>query len=134
MIIQLENIYIKNFLSFGEANIKLNVPGYTLVTGKNNNQVDLASSNGSGKSSIFEAIIWALCGETLRGSKHVVNLKSDAGACVELSFKVDNVSYVIKRQRGIRQQETFLQFIVNNEDKSGKGVRDTQNIINGYFA
>ena len=67
MKLKFHNIYINNFLSIGEANVNLEDKGYCLITGINNNPNDAAKSNGSGKSSIMEAICWAFTGETIRG-------------------------------------------------------------------
>ena len=73
MIINFNSIKLHNFLSFGDAEITLKDAGFVLVSGVNNNSSDLARSNGSGKSSIWEGISWALTGETIRGCKQVVN-------------------------------------------------------------
>ena len=56
MNICFEKIVIKNFLSIGYAEIDFRNLGYVLVQGKNFSSDDNASSNGSGKSSIFESI------------------------------------------------------------------------------
>lgn len=90
MRIILKAVTMLNFLSFGEAKIDFIKTGYTLVQGINNNPNDLAKSNGSGKSSIFESVVWCLTGETIRGSKDVSNINTDNGAYVELDFSVDN--------------------------------------------
>lgn len=57
MNIKFKNLKLYNFFSFEEAEIDLTTSGYILVSGINNNQDDMAKSNGSGKSSIWEAII-----------------------------------------------------------------------------
>ena len=74
MKIKFKNITIENFLSIGNTSIDLEDRGYCLITGINNNPNDMAKSNGSGKSSIIEAICYALTGETIRGVKDIVNL------------------------------------------------------------
>ena len=77
MKIIFKNICLHNFLSFEDATLKLNDCGYILIQGQNNNPIDLASSNGSGKSALLEAISWCLTGETIRGSKEVTRLNVD---------------------------------------------------------
>ena len=94
-----KNIIIENFLSLGSAEVKLNDRGFVMVKGVNNNPNDMAKSNGSGKSSIFEAISWVLTGETIRGVKDVVNMFSEGGTKVELNFIVDNDEYLITRYK-----------------------------------
>ena len=67
-------------MSFGKAEISLTNCGYTLVSGINQSFEDMAKSNGSGKSSIWEAVSWVLTGETIRGTKDVVNKFAEGGS------------------------------------------------------
>lgn len=129
MKIIFNNLKLNNFMSFEEAEINLNKVGYFIVNGINNNKEDLASSNGSGKSTLFEALCWALTGETIRGTKDVSNIYTKTGACVELDFSIDGDDYKIIRKK----DPSSLFFFVNGEDKSGKGIRDTEKIIEQYL-
>ena len=94
-------IEISNFLSYGEnQEIELDRQGLVGIFGNN---VDSAfDSNGSGKSSILEAIVWCLWGETVRGLKgdEVVNTKSGCDCEVVLNLEEGNKSYRIIRYRG----------------------------------
>ena len=63
MIIRFNNIRLINFMSFADEVVQLDNLGYTLVSGKNENTDDFALSNGAGKSSIWEGIVWAITGE-----------------------------------------------------------------------
>ena len=129
MKIIFNNLKLNNFMSFEEAEINLNKVGYFIVNGINNNKEDSASSNGSGKSTLFEALCWALTGETIRGTKDVSNIYTKTGACVELDFSIDGDDYKIIRKK----DPSSLFFFVNGEDKSGKGIRDTEKIIEQYL-
>ena len=129
MNIKFENIKIHYFMSFGSTELNLNSSGYTMVSGVNNNPDDMARSNGSGKSSIFEAIIWALTGETIRGTKDIVNKASTDGTFVELNFNIDNDTYKVIRYKDYAKIGTNLKVFINGEDKSGKGIRDTEKIL-----
>ena len=132
MKITFKNICLHNFLSFEDATLKLNDYGYVLIQGQNNNPIDLASSNGSGKSALLEAISWCLTGETIRGSKEVTRLNvddNDNKCFVKLDFEIDDNNYQIYRQTN----PSKLSVIVNNEDISGKGIRDTSKILNDYL-
>lgn len=128
MNIEFNKISIYNFMSIGSSEIKLKDNGYTLVTGTNNSN-DGAISNGSGKSSIFEAIIWCLCGETLRGSKNVVNINGDDGTLVVLEFNFDDKVYTVLRSKEHSRYKTTLQITVDGKDISGKGIRDSEKIL-----
>jgi len=62
--LKFEHIILHNFASFEHAELSLSDIGYALVSGKNNCKLDNAYSNGSGKSSIFNGLCFALTGET----------------------------------------------------------------------
>lgn len=133
MFLKFKKIRLVNFLSFGDATIDLNNTGYVLVKGINKNPVDNADSNGSGKSSIWEALSWCLTGETIRGSKDIININSNDGAYVELVFNVDNDEYRILRSKEHSVYKTNLKIWINNIDKSGKGIRDGEKLLNEYL-
>lgn len=134
MLIKFKHLVLENFLSFGYAELDLNDLGYTSVSGTNNCSSDNSSSNGSGKSSIFSAVCFALCGETVQGLKsNLTNIHSSGGMKVELSFEVDNTSYKIVRSKEHKELGTTVKLYVNGEDKSGKGVRDTEKIISSFL-
>lgn len=130
MNIKFKNINIENFLSIGEASIDFSNNGYTLVKGINNSKDDLATSNGSGKSSLFEAICWCLTGETIRGIKSdISNINTDGGAYVELNLEVSGDVWRIIRTKDHKQYKTNLKLFKNGLDISGKGIRDTAKIL-----
>ena len=133
MQLKFKRIVIENFLSLGSADVVLSDRGYCHVVGVNNNPSDSAKSNGSGKSSLFEAVAWALTGETIRGVKDVVNMYNPGGTKVELEFTVDNDEYVVARYKEHKQFKTDLKIIVNGQDKSGKGIRDSQKLLESYL-
>lgn len=133
MQIHFNKVKIRNFLSIGDAEINLTDRGYVLVTGVNNNAGEASTSNGSGKSSIWEAILWAITGETSRGCKDIVNLYTEGGTCVELQFNVDSSTYVIRRYKEDKEYKTNLKIYINGEDKSGKGIRDSEKILSQYL-
>ena len=133
MNIKFNKIHIENFLSLGEVELSLDNQGYVLVSGINSNPNDNAKSNGSGKSSIFEAIIWAITGETSRGIKDVVNLHGCDGALVELQFECDNNKYTLIRSKEHSKNKTNLRIYINDEDKSGKGIRDSEKLLSQYL-
>lgn len=134
MRLKFKHLIIENFLSFGYAELDLNDRGYTLIKGVNNNPNDNATSNGSGKSSVMEAITWALTSETIRGvSKNLVNIHTEGGAKVELDFDLDGNSYKICRYKDHKEFGNNLRFFVNGEEKSGKGIRDSEKLLAEYL-
>lgn len=133
MNIIFKDIHCKNFLSLGDVHYTLNDRGFVLVYGENKNQLDNASSNGSGKSSLFEAIFYCITGETIRGTRDVVRHGATDGTTVELDFVVDKNTYKIIRYKDDATMGTNLKFYVNGEDASGKGIRDTEKILADYL-
>ena len=127
--IYFESISLKNFMSFKEAYVNLNRNGYILVEGINNNVEDSAKSNGSGKSSLFSGICWCLTGETISGAKEVSNIYLKGKTEVQVKFTFDSHSYTITRTRN--PSNLFIE--VDGVDKSGKGIRDTQKILEEYL-
>ena len=130
MNIIFKTIRIHNFLSIGDAELNLNNSGYSIIAGINNNSNDNAKSNGSGKSSIGEAITWVLTGSTIRnGSKDIRNIHTSDGAYVILEFSIDDIEYKIIRSKEHVDYKTDLKIYINGEDKSGKGIRDSEKLL-----
>ena len=73
-MIQFKKVLLHNFGSYGHVELDLQNRGFCLVSGKNNYIKDNALSNGSGKSFLWNAICYALTGETISGIK--TNLKN----------------------------------------------------------
>lgn len=133
MNLKFKNIRMVNFMSFGDTEVALDIPGFTLVSGVNRNQNDSAVSNGSGKSSIWEAISWCLTGDTIRGCKNVTNINGNDGALVELTFDLDGHEYIITRTKDHSKLKSNLKIMIDGQDKSGKGIRDGQQLLSQYL-
>jgi DNA repair exonuclease SbcCD ATPase subunit len=96
----------ENFLCFGEEGIEINFEQHgniVCIKGKNldvNNEDGEAASNGSGKSSIPEIIVYALYGKTIKKPKklshsNIINNKTDKPLMVE--FRWDDYRLVRTR-------------------------------------
>lgn len=130
-----EKVRIYNFLSFGEAELDFRHKGYVLISGINRSPKDGAISNGSGKSAIFNAVSWALTGETIQGlSSNICNLNFlDKGCWVELTFKIEKDEYIITRYRDFGRRGGDLKILINGEDKSGDGLRKSEALLAEYL-
>ena len=128
MLVKFEKVSIKGFLSIGEAELDLENQGMVYVTGKNNSPGN-QDSNGAGKSTIFEAIMYALTGNTLRGTKDVINIYWKGYTEVTLSLSVDDVEYVITRTRKHPQLGNNLRIYRNGQDISGVGLKKSEDIL-----
>lgn len=80
---EFEKLVLKNFLSYQEQEFSFDSKGLTLIEGSNKDEGD---SNGSGKSSLWDAISFCLFGTTVRGLKgdEVINrkFKKDCVVCL----------------------------------------------------
>lgn len=134
MKIKFDKVKIHHFLSFGDAEISLQDMGITLVSGVNKCVNDNALSNGSGKSTIWNAISFALTGETIKGvTTNLANDKFNDGCWVDLSFYVDKDKYQIIRYKDDVKVGTDLKIFINGENKSGKGIRESKELLKQYL-
>lgn len=127
-MIQFKELKIKNFMSLGEAEVDLSTGGFTLVSAINNRVEDQAGSNGSGKSSISEAIVWCLTGETIRGHKEVINRYTEGSCEVEISFDFKGHNWAIKRCMA-QTKEKSLVMVKDGLELATKGYRDAQEVF-----
>lgn len=126
MNIKFEELDIEGFRSIDRISLNLSDQGIVIVKGINNYE-DLASSNGSGKSSVFEAIIYALFEETSSGDRDIENRILGQGCSVVLKFSIDDVSYKIIRQS--KKGKGTVVLYRNDEDISARNKSDTNKLI-----
>ena len=134
MNLEFRKVRIRHFLSFGEAEVDLRDRGFCLIRGKNLDPRDAAKSNGSGKSAIFNAVSWALTGATLQGLRsNVANIAFGDGCRVSLEFAADGRLYRVTRGKDDPEIGTSLRIEVDGEDKSGKGLRESQAVLDALL-
>ena len=99
-MLNFEKLILHNFGSYQHTEINLQNKGFCLVTGQNHFKKDNALSNGSGKSFLWNAICFALVGETINGlhtNLKNINVVDDPDCFVELSFQNNADHYIITR-------------------------------------
>ena len=132
--IKFKKVIIHHFLSFEHSEIDLQNKGYCLVRGINRNPKDSARSNGAGKSSTFNAISFAVTGETLQGLKtNLSNIYFNDGCYVQLFFDVDGHEYMLLRSKDDATYGTNLKITIDGVDKGGKGIRESQELLEQYL-
>jgi len=130
MNVVIKKLTIHHFLSMGDCEIDLSNRGYCLVSGINNNPKDAAKSNGSGKSTIWSALSYVLTGKTVQGTtSDLPNNFYHDGCWVTLSFNVDGHEYLVTRSKDDKTLGTNLKIIVDGQDKSGKGIQESQKAL-----
>lgn len=101
------------------------VRGLTLIKGDNK---DTGGSNGSGKSALFEAIIWGLTGRTIRRSVEEAMIHNKAKDPLYVLIELDN-GWTIYRQK----RPTKLQIYYNGKEQTQESVQKTQEFLNKRF-
>ena len=98
----------------------------TLVLGENLDQGgdDSGSRNGTGKTTIVNALSYALFGNALTNIKkdNLINKINNKGMLVTLSFEKDGIDYRIERGR----KPNVLQFFVNDQAQETDETDDAQ--------
>ena len=140
-MIKLNKIKIRNFLSFGNCTqeVELNSQPLTVIMGINNdattNDDADETRNGTGKSSIIQAINFSLYGKSIDNRIKVNNLvnKTNKKNCeVQIEFEKDGNQYTIARGKN----PAFLKLFINStefnekENQAQGENKDTQEVIN----
>lgn len=128
MTFNIKNITVKNFLSVGNQTqaVDFSKEALTLVLGEN---VDLGgddsgSRNGTGKTTMINALSYALYGQALTNIKkeNLINKTNGKGMLVTVEFDVNGKSFRIERGR----KPNVLRLFVNNEEQKTKDEDDAQ--------
>jgi DNA repair exonuclease SbcCD ATPase subunit len=136
-MIRIKDLTVKNFMSVGNVSqaVDFNREQLTLVLGENLDQGgdDSGSRNGTGKTTIINALSYALYGTALTNIKrnNLINKTNGKGMLVTLHFEKDGQDYRIERGRS----PNILKFYINDQeqemiDESQGDSRKTQETIN----
>ena len=135
-MIKIKDLTVKNFMSVGNATQAVNFQkGHlTLVLGENLDQGgdDSGSRNGTGKTTIVNALSYAIFGNALTNIKkdNLINKINSKNMLVTVEFEKDGILYKIERGR----KPNILKFYINDQEQEaaddGQGdSRETQKDI-----
>ena len=133
-MIQIKNLSVKNFMSVGNATQGINFDrqDLTLVLGENMDLGGDGSRNGTGKTTIINALSYAMYGTALSNIRkdNLVNKTNGKNMLVSLEFTVGNQDYKIERGR----KPNLLKFYIDNketeaDDNAQGDSRETQDAI-----
>jgi len=112
---RLNYLEFQNFISYKKLRFDFSENGLHLITGE----------TGSGKSAIFEGILWCLFGRTVKKVKmeELINENEEKNCFVKLSFEKKNVTYKIVRYRSHDEYGDELKLFIDKKEYQGK---DTQ--------
>lgn len=124
-IMEIKSWSIKNFMSFESAEVSVEL-GTTSIVGENKFDT-FSTSNGSGKSSLVEGLIYGLYGNTSRGVKNdeVVNMLTGSDCLVEVNFEIKGEVYKVIRGR----KPNILKVYKNGEEISGNTATKTNEVL-----
>jgi len=132
-MLNIKNISVKNFMSVGNnvQGVRFDDKHLTLVLGNNLDLGGDGSRNGTGKTTIINALSYALYGEALTNIRrdNLINKTNGKGMIVSCDFELNGVEYRIERGR----RPNVLRLFVNgteHEDQEQQGdSRETQKEI-----
>jgi DNA repair exonuclease SbcCD ATPase subunit len=127
-MIKIKELTVKNFMSVGNQTqaVDFGREQLTLVLGENLDQGgdDSGSRNGTGKTTIVNALSYALFGTALTNIKkdNLINKINNKNMLVTLSFEKDGANYRIERGR----KPTVMKFFVNDHEQAQETTDDSQ--------
>ena len=125
-MIILKNLTIKNFQSIGNATqaINLNHPGLTLILGNNLDLGGEGSRNGTGKTTLLNALSFCLFGDALTNIRrdNLINKTNQKNMSVSCVFEVDGKTYKIERGR----KPNYFRFFCDDEVVNEKDTDEAQ--------
>jgi len=133
-MINIRDLTVKNFMSVGNATQAINFDrrDLTLVLGENLDLGGDGSRNGTGKTTIINALSYALYGQALTNIRkdNLINKTNGKNMLVSLDFSVDGRDYRVERGR----KPNVLKFYINQEQQSAQDdsqgdSRETQDAI-----
>jgi DNA repair exonuclease SbcCD ATPase subunit len=119
---RIKNLTVRNFMSVGNATqaVEFDRRDLTLVLGEN---IDLGGDdsgarNGTGKTTIINALSYALYGTALTNIRkdNLINKTNAKGMLVTIDFEVNGESYRIERGR----KHNVLKFYIGNQEQESK--------------
>lgn len=138
-MLNIKSLTAKNFMSIGNVSqaISFNKQQLTLILGEN---LDLGgdssgSKNGTGKTTILNALSYGLYGQALTNIKreNLINKINGKNMLVTVEFEKDNVNYRIERGRKPNVLKLFIdnkeQESASSDDESQGDSRETQRFI-----
>ncbi len=141
-MIKIKNLTVKNFMSVGNQTqaVDFDKGSLTLVLGENLDLGgdDTGARNGTGKTTIVNALSYAIYGNALTNIKkdNLINKINNKGMLVTVSFSVNGTDYRIERGR----KPNLLKFSINgtelqpiDQDESQGDSRETQKEIEHVF-
>ena len=131
-MLKIKNLTIKNFMSVGNITQAVNFENeLTLVLGENMDLGSNGSRNGTGKTTIVNALSYALYGNALTKIKlgNLINKTNEKGMLVSIEFSKNNIDYKIERGRKPNILKLYVGGVAVEDDDTQGENRETQKAI-----
>jgi DNA repair exonuclease SbcCD ATPase subunit len=119
-MIQIKELTVKNFMSVGNATqaVDFDRRDLTLVLGENLDLGGDGSRNGTGKTTIINALSYALYGQALTNIRrdNLINKTNGKAMLVSLSFQINGVNYHVERGR----KPNVFRLLINDEERAAE--------------
>lgn len=128
------SLRLKNFQCYADAELKFDFPSALIVGERDNNP---ETSNGSGKSSIFEAITWCLFNECKQKTGAAIVRRNSDECFVEFAFKVKDDTFKITRKKRKSSSDITLEkngTIIDSDKKEDLNVKIQEIVGSSYEA
>lgn len=132
-MLKIKNVSARNFMSIGAQTQAVNFDNsqLTLVLGHNLDLGGDGSRNGTGKTTIINALSYGLYGEALTNIRrdNLINKTNGKGMMVSVDFEIDGVDYRIERGRKPNTLKLYVNGVEKGDDESQGDSRETQKEI-----
>ena len=135
-MLKIKTLTVKNFLSVGNQAQAINFEGknLVLVLGENLDLGgdDAGARNGTGKTTIINAISYALFGDALTQIRkdNLVNKTNNKDMVVSITFEKNNTTYTIERGRKPAKLRFYINDVEQESNEAQGENRETQQEIN----
>lgn len=122
----IKNLTLKNFMSVGNCTqaVNLDQNSLTLILGNNLDQGGNGNRNGTGKTSIINALCYALYGQAVTDIKkdNLVNKTNSKNMLVTVEFSKNGHNYKVERGR----KPNIFRFLVDDSEVNKVGTDEVQ--------
>ena len=132
-MLKIKNVSAKNFMSVGAETQAVNFDNVnlTLVLGHNLDMGGDGSRNGTGKTTIINALSYALYGEALTNIRrdNLINKTNGKNMIVTVDFEIKGIDYRIERARRPNTLKLFINGTEKEDQEQQGDSRETQKEI-----
>ena len=132
-MLKIKNVTAKNFMSVGNnlQAVSFDTEQLTLVLGHNLDLGGDGSRNGTGKTTIINALSYALYGEALTNIRkdNLINKTNGKGMITTVDFEINGTEYRIERGRRPNVLKFFIDGVDSQDNEQQGDMRETQKDI-----